>query len=171
MRLPHDTSAPDPFTTVEKHFISPTVSTENDQNKQKRQEKHSSDSIPNKNENSDQQFSEISITSIILFLEHHLEKTLHTPQPLEEKRIWFPLKPVNQNKKNLEAIYAYQHAAEISKEKLNRLKQKEPIQYNIEELYALLRQLRRLSQNNVTSLQLKENTPFIKSIYDAIQIF
>lgn len=169
MKISNDTTPPEQLKTTNRTISKPPTMPEW---KQKEQEKNQNKSFLKDNRLSsndihDEKFSEISITSIILFLEQNLENTLQIPLENDKNRLWFPLRPINQNHKHQSAVYAYQHAAEISKGKLARLKQKETTEHKIEELYSLLRHLRTLRQNGVTTLYLRENIPFIKSIYEA----
>lgn len=171
MKIISDTASAEPTRTLNDPLVVRTPVTSHHQQRKQQQQKFDNKEHPQENLSFEEKFCEISISSLILFLEHHLENKLHIQTNNSQNRVWFPLKPNNQNHKNHSAVYAYQHAAEISKEKLARLKQNEQTQYKIEELYALLRHLRTLRQAGITALLLKENTPFIQSIYDAIKDF
>lgn len=171
MKIINDAPATEPRTLADPLIVKTPITSHHQKKDQQQQKLFDSKHHFQEEHPQEEKFSEISTSSLILFIEHHLENRLHIQTHNTQHRIWFPLKPNNQNHKNHSTVYAYQHAAEISKEKLSRLKQREHNEYKIEELYALLRHLRTLRQDGVTSLHLQENTPFIKSIYDAIEGF
>lgn len=147
------------------------------------QKKHAGDNLPGyKNHRENKAFqpsqdnaehTELSTLSVIRFLEHLLEEHLkineQNQKPSQDK--WLPYAPANQNRAK-HAAYAYAHAAEISKTKLNRLKPARPYALQKsdrpEDIYTLLRLLRDLYKQGQIKISLRQDLPFTESIRLAV---